>query len=159
MLEVVIVFPLSFDSVSSKSHVGGRLGIGISDNVDQRGLAALDGALNRGPDRIGLGDEFAVAAERLDHLVVTLEAKVAPDIAASLARGEASVVRDNHHDRQLMANRGVHLHSVPSECAVAAQHQHWEVGARNFGTNSKWDADAHAPVRTSIETASRLING
>ena len=61
--------------------------------------------------RVRLFDELAIGAERLYHLVIALEAELAPDIATRLARGEASVVRDDHHDRQFVSNRGIHLSS------------------------------------------------
>src|SRR5271166_4274980 len=104
----------SYRSISRKAHVGGRLRLGIGAYIDQRGLATLDGALDGGPDRIGLFDKFAVAAERLDHFVIALETEVAADSAAGLARSESAVVRDDDDDRQLVANRRVHLHPVPA---------------------------------------------
>src|SRR4029077_8187843 len=93
-----------------------------------------------------------------DHLVISLEAQIATDAAASFARSESTVVRDDDHDRQLMANRGVHLHPVPAECAVSAEHHHREVRTRHLRSDSERDANAHASVRAGVEAASRLID-
>src|SRR5207302_4377813 len=111
-----------------------------------------------GPDRVRLLDEFAVAAERFDHLVVALEAQITADSAAGFARGKSAVVRYYNHDRQLMADGRVHLHSVPAECAIAAEHQHGQIRTGDLGADSERNAHPHASVRPRIEAASRLIN-
>src|SRR5260370_6382987 len=134
-------------SISGKSHVGRRLRIGVGADVNKCRLATLDGALNRRPDRTRLLDEFTVAAKRFDHLVISLEAQIATDAAASFARSESAVVRNHHNDRQLMANHRIHLHTVPAECAVSAEHQHREVRTRHLRSDSERDANAHASVR------------
>src|SRR2546423_14072735 len=83
--------------VPAEPHVRRRLRFGVGAHVHQGWLAAGDGALNRRRDVVRLLDEFAVAAQRLDHLVVALETQLAADVirphvarraTSGLARGE-----------------------------------------------------------------------
>src|SRR5438552_4110502 len=146
-------------SIASEAHVGRGLRVRVGAYVDQRGLAAFHGALERWANLVGLLDEFAVAAERLYHLVVTLVAEVAADVAAGLARGEASVVRDDDNDIQLVPNRGVHFHPVPAKSAVTAEHHDRLVRRGSLGAEAERDTHTHASVRPGVEAEARLIDG
>jgi len=58
-----------------------------------------------------------------------------------------------------MANRRVHLHAVPAEGTVSTENDHRLVRARDLGTDTEWNADAHAAMRAGIQTSADFVDG
>src|SRR3954463_16286001 len=111
-------------------HGPGRECVGVHPHVEQRRLAALAGALDRGPDVLRLADLLAVAAQHPGELVVADVGELVADVAAvgavllDLAVADlvhVRVVADDADERQVEPHRGVEVEPGEAERAVAEQ--------------------------------------
>src|SRR3954449_1535190 len=140
-------------------HGPRRERVRVHPHVDQRRLAALAGALDRGPDLARLGDLLAVAAEHLGELAVAdvrqLVADVAPRLAVLLDLAVADlvhvrVVADDADERQVEADRRVEVEAREAERAVTEEGEDLAVGVGLLGADAERDADADGPERARI---------
>src|SRR5215467_14260386 len=99
---------------------GAVVGLDV-DKADHALLDLLPGALQGRADGLGLFDIFGVAAERLGHLVVAGVAEIAARLVVLRVRGPTAIETDHAQQRQFVPDRGVELHRVLPEGAVAMQ--------------------------------------
>src|SRR5438105_4889083 len=99
---------------------GAVIGLDV-DKADHALFDLLPGAQQGQADVLGLFDIFGVAAERLGHLVVARVAETAAGVVALRVGGPAAIEADHAQERQFVPDRGVELHRVLPERAVAVQ--------------------------------------
>src|SRR6266851_4824557 len=139
--------------VIGEAH-GGGAGAVVGLDVDQRHHALVDlflGAFEGRADVFRLLDILAVGAEALGHDVVAGVAEVAARLVVIRVRGPAAVEADDDEQRQFVAHRGVELHRVLAERAVAMQADDLLVGLGGLGADGKRQPDAHRAEGPRIE--------
>src|SRR6266436_4941542 len=153
---------LPSDCIALRAARRGRLR--VEDDVHARHRPRCQRALQRGPDLRRLGHVLAVSAQRFHHLVVAGRRELRgrrlfrpeelhlrqPDLAPG------GVVSDHHHHGQLEAERGLVVHAVESERAVALDHEHRPVRMQELRGDGEWGAHAGAPLGSGIGPAPGL---
>src|SRR5260221_4488941 len=130
-----------------------RLRIGAQ--LDHRGLAGSDAALERGPELSRVLDDLAhraeAARERGEVRVHDVGADHAPGIVLLLVHANGAVdavVHDEDDHRRVVLHGGGELLARHEEVAVAREADYGALGARNLGGDRGWHALAHvAPGR------------
>src|SRR4051794_33427756 len=107
------------------------------------------------PDVLRFLDIFAVGAEALRHDVVTRVAEIAAGLVALRIGGPAAIEADHDEQRQLVPDRGIELHRVLPERAIAVQANDRRVRLRDLGTDCERHPHAHCPERTRIKAMAR----
>src|SRR3954454_1919270 len=138
--------PLSFQTepwgsghVVREAH-GGGAGAVVGLDVDEGHHAVIHlllRALQGRADVLGVLDIFAVGAEGLGHLVVAGIAEVAAGLVALRVGGPAAIEADDAEQRQFVPDRGVELHRVLAERAVAMQADDLVVRLCRLGADRK----------------------
>src|SRR4029077_16991412 len=119
---------MAADSRSSQIRLARIDNLGVGKDVDQGRSARLEGTLESRPQLAGIAHENAVAAKRLDQLVVAgLRPQLCRDRVAVeelhrmvLERPDPVVAHDADHSEAVTSHR-VELHSGKAEGAVAEQ--------------------------------------
>src|SRR5438309_8654575 len=129
----------SSDGIALRSAGGRR--VRVQHHVDAGDRSGGDGALQRGTDPGGVLDVLSVAAQRLDHLVVAGRreqrgrALLGPE-ELHLGKPDLSpggVVPHHAHHGELEAQRGLEVHAVEPERAVALDDEDGPVGVQELG--------------------------
>src|SRR5947208_11777834 len=137
---------------------GGGAGAVVGLDVDQRHHALVHlllGAFQGRADVLGVLDIFAVRTEALRHNVVPRIAKIAARLVALGIGGPAAIEADDAEQRQFMPYRGVELHRVLPERAVAVQADDLVIRLRCLGADREGQADPHRAERPRIEAMPR----
>src|SRR5271165_2995436 len=113
---------------------GAVVGLDV-DETDHSLLDLTPGSLQGRANVLGLFDIFGVAAQGLGHLVIAGVAEVAAGLVAFGVGGPAAVEADHAQERQFVPDRGVELHRVLPEGAVAVQADDLRVGLGGLGAD------------------------
>src|SRR5262245_17927946 len=92
-----------------------------------------------------------MATKGIHQLLIALIAQLAPDLAPVWISRPAAVETDDRDNREIVPHRGVHLHGVHTERAIAVEYQYGFVRPRSFRTHTKGYADSHGAKGTRIE--------
>src|SRR6516162_5988060 len=138
---------------AGKTH-GRGAGAVVGLDVDEADHALLDlapGALQRWADLLGLFDIFGIAAQGLGHLVVARVAEITPGLVALRVSGPTAIEADHAQERQFVPHRGVELHRVLPERAVAVQANDLCRGLGGLGADCERQPYPHRAKGSGIE--------
>src|SRR5947207_5370216 len=150
------------DRIALRAAGCGRLR--VEDDVHAGDRSRCQRAFQRRPDLRRLGHVLAVSTQRFHDLVVAGRSELRrrrllrpeqlylwkPDLAPG------GVVSDHHHHGQLEAERGLVVHAIEAEGAVALDHEHRPVRMQELRGDGERRAHPEAPQRPWVEPAPGL---
>src|SRR5262245_30312495 len=153
---------VTFISARSYRHgylAGTTVGGGVQHHVDGVDLVRAKGALERWSQLARFGHVDTLAAEGLHHPVVAGERQRRSYRALGAEERQlrvanlppAAIVADHHRHRQPEPHRGLDLHAVEAEGAIARDEEHPLLRPQQLGRDRKGRADPEAAEGTGIE--------
>src|SRR5262249_46341884 len=142
--------------VVRKPHGRGP-GSEIRFDIDDSGLTGSKGTFQCRTN-VGRGlDILAIATKGIHELFISLVAQLTSDLPSIWISGPAAVQTDHRDDGQMVPYRGIHLHGVHAERAIAVQDEHWLIWLGSLSTNPEGHTDTHGTERPGIKTVSGRI--
>src|SRR5262245_40575317 len=126
----------------------------IRFDIDDSGLTGSKGTFQCRTN-VGRGlDILAMATKGIHELFIPLVAQLTSDLPPIRISSPATVHTDHRYNGKIVPYRGIHLHGVHAERAIAVQDEHRLIGFCGFGTNPKGHPDTHSTERSGIEAVS-----
>src|SRR5262249_44399814 len=139
------------------STQGGVADAGVTNHVEQRRLARLEGALQRRDDLLRRLDVLAVTAHLDENLVVSDFVQHVERIGAALESGHLieirsprTVVPQHRENRQLVTSSGLHVEATNSESAVTGDVEDLLSRPRQLRANCHSDSMTYGGERTRV---------